>query len=617
MSLKLKNLAAGLLFTCVLAILGSFDSMTALAANTRIAFSDLSVIVGNEVTVTVKVSSDTSLGKATVMLAYDPDALDFISGTDANGDAGAIKLQSSSDSVNQKALGFSLKFKAKKAGDTKITVMSQEIYDGESNLLTVDKTGSSTIKVTSPATYSKNATLKSLKISPGELNPEFSPSVESYTASVDGNTTDLVVNAVAANAGANVTLNGDKGLKTGENKVVVTVKAEDGTTVKNYTILVSKAEGGSQPTGDGQTGDSAQAAASDVTAIINNKMYKVAVSFDASKLPEGFEPETYDLKGTSVMAGKGLEKDLTLFYLIDQDGNGSFYIYNAKADSWSPFAELQISSKAIVILPLDDEAAVPKGFVKRVIQVSKTDVTGWIPESESVKGIEPVHCLFYGMNWNGDKGFYLYDKSESTIQKYFVNEAGFDTSNVQLYLLIGVSVLAVLLLIALIVLLLKGRGGNGGGGRRSHEDEELRESENREAPILQEERTSRVRQYSRDEFEAAEQEALDPVEEPKGGDQEDRQEVADFEDFEKKLSTRLASEVKLTEMLRRVEMEEREWAEKHGKPSDHPVEETDEEELPSHTIMDKNLTEQASKSKSPAKSDEERTEDEFELMDLD
>lgn len=52
--------------------------------------------------------------------------------------------------------------------------------------------------------------------------------MENYTASVEGNTVDLVVNAVAANAGASVRLQGDKGLKAGENQVVVNVTAEDG-----------------------------------------------------------------------------------------------------------------------------------------------------------------------------------------------------------------------------------------------------------------------------------------------------------------------------------------------------------------------------------------------------
>lgn len=558
MSLKLKKLAAGLFLACILAVPGSLGQMTAFAANTRIAFSDPSVMVGNEVTVTVKVTSDSDLEKAMVMLAYDPEALKFISGTGANGDAGAVKLQGSSDSIGQKALEFTLKFKAEKAGETQITVNSQEIYGGDSTLLTVDKQGNSTVKVTSPATFSKDATLKSLKISPGELTPEFSPSVEAYTAGVGTQTQDLVVNAVAANAGANVSLEGDKGLKDGENKVVVTVKAEDGTTVKKYSILVTRSEAGDRPIGSSQTGDS-EAAAGGVTVLIDGKQYKAASSFEASMLPEGFEPEEHVLKGTSVMAGKGLEKDLTLFYLFDENGKGAFYIYNEKADSWSPFAELQTSSKSIVIVPLDAGVTVPAGFEKRVIQINGVNVTGWVAESESAKGADPVHCLFYGMNWNGDKGFYLYDKTESTLQRYFAGDAAFGSIKVQRYLLIGVSLLAALLLIALIVLLIKGRGGDGGGRRGSGRDKEQDMDERGTFPAYQEDRTSRVRQYTRQEYEERNRTdqngagfQTEKETAPKDAETDDFEMEASLEDFERKLTSRLAEGVQKAEQPQAV-----------------------------------------------------------------
>ena len=84
---------AGLMLVCMLAVMGPFGQMVSWAANTRIAFSDPSVMVGNEVTVTMKITSDSALGKADVMLAYDSAALEFISGNGANGGAGALKLQ--------------------------------------------------------------------------------------------------------------------------------------------------------------------------------------------------------------------------------------------------------------------------------------------------------------------------------------------------------------------------------------------------------------------------------------------------------------------------------------------------------------------------------------------
>lgn len=544
MKIKLKRLMAGLMLVCMLAVMGPFGQMVSWAANTRIAFSDPSVMVGNEVTVTMKITSDSALGKADVMLAYDSAALEFISGNGANGGAGALKLQDTTDAADQKSFSFTLKFKALKAGNTQISVTSQEIYDADSQIVTVDKQGGSTVKVTSPASSSKDAALKSLKISPGELTPEFSPEVDSYTASVDGSTADLVVNAVAANAGASVTLQGDKGLKAGENQVVVNVTAEDGQTVKNYTIVVTKAEGG-ETTPGGSSGADVSAEFGDAAVTVNGTEYKVAASFDESALPEGFEASTYDYKGTEVMAGKGLEKDLTLLYLQDAGGNGGFYIYNAEADSWSQFVSVETSSKAIVIVPLDAGITVPEGFEERQIDIDGIRVTGWVPKSEG----DPQYCLFYAMNWNGEKNFYRYDLTEKTIQRYYASGVSMDSYNkmkedynslvrdynLQRYILIGVGVLAFILLIVIIVLLKRGGNGSDGGFR---EERRGRDEEPEGFFTEPESQAGRVRRYSRDEFEG--EVPLKAQEEPEDDDFEMEDSL---DDMEKKLSAHLAEEI--------------------------------------------------------------------------
>jgi len=549
MNRKLKKLTAGLMLACVIAISCPAGRLVSWAADAKIAFSDPSVMVGNEVTVNMKVTSDSALGTAEVMLSYDPNILEFVSGTNANGGAGAIKVLGTMDSADQKTFSFTLKFKALQAGNTQINVTSQEIYDVDSQTLSLSKQGSSTVKVTSPATYSKDATLKSLKISPGTLTPAFSASVESYTAEVDGNTADLVVNAVAANAGAHVALQGEKGLKSGANQVVIKVTAEDGQTVKNYTIQVNKADGGqTAPTTGGNT-ETSEAEFGEAVVTINGTDYSIASSFDESTLPEGFESETYSYKGTEVMAGKGLEKDLLLLYLKDSGGNGGYYIYNEGSDSWAQFVQVETVAKAIVIIPLDKDTVVPEGFHERQADIDGARVTGWVENSEA----EPQYCLFYAMNWNGEKHFYRYDISEKTIQRYYASGVS-DSKYVemantydqlakdyyrQLYLLIGVSVVALGLLVAVIVLARKGNGsgsGRPGSGRsgkgKEPEDNRLWAEPEEEIP------TSKIKRYSREEFDRQNsQTELDPeyqeetLDEPLYADDAE-QEVRKEDDFE-------------------------------------------------------------------------------------
>ena len=580
MNRKLKKLTAGLMLACMIAIAGPAGQMVSWAADAKIAFSDPSVMVGNEVTVNMKVTSDSALGTAEIMLAYDPNILEFVSGTNANGGAGAIKVLGTMDSADQKTFSFTLKFKALQAGNTQISVTSQEIYDVDSQALSLSKQGSSSVKVTSPATYSKDATLKSLKISPGTLTPVFSASVDSYTAEVDANTTDLVVNAVAANAGAHVTLQGDKGLKAGENQVVIKVTAEDGQTVKNYTIQVKKAEGGETPPATGGSSETSEAEFGAVTVTIDGTEYSIASSFDESALPEGFEAGTYSYKGTEVMSGKGLEKDLLLLYLKDAGGNGGFYIYNEGADTWSQFVQVETVAKAIVIIPLDGDAVIPEGFRERQADIDGVRVTSWVENSEA----EPQYCLFYAMNWNGEKHFYRYDLSEKTIQRYYASGVSNDeyvkmanTYNdltkdyrMQFYILIVVSVVALGLLVAVIVLVRKGSGsGPGRTGRdglgkgrepKAADDRVWAEPED-EIP------TSRIKRYTREEFDKEssktgsinaesseddipkakmrseyEEEYMDELEYRDAGEQEAREEddfimEGSLEDLERDLST--------------------------------------------------------------------------------
>lgn len=509
---KLKKLIVSIMMVCLMAVVAPLGQMVSWADNTKISFSDPSVMVGNEVTVTMKVTSDSALGTAQVMLTYDHNILEFVSGTNANGGAGSIKVLGTMDSADQKVFRFTLKFKALQAGTTKINVDSQEIYDVDSKILNLSKQGNSTVKVTSPASYSKDAALKSLKISPGTLEPGFSASIYNYSAQVDADTADMVVNAVASNAGAKVTLEGEKGLKTGENKVVVTVTAEDGQTVKKYTISVTKAEGGSVPA-IGQNGENGSLEWGNVTVTIDGKDYKVAKSFDESTLPEGFETERYQFKGNEVMAGKGLEKDILLLYLQDGEGKGGFFIYNEKADTWSQFIQVEATSKVIVIIPLDKDKALPEGFVERQVDIDGVQVTGWVVDSET----EPEYCLFYAMNWNGEKHFYRYDLSEKTIQRYFAygvsNEKFTNLTNsyshleknyrIQFIILIAASILALILLIIVIVLVSKGsisksnrypKDGYGRGNRHKEDGDRFYDERQEERPA------GRVKRYNREEF---------------------------------------------------------------------------------------------------------------------
>ncbi|WP_190237050.1 cadherin-like beta sandwich domain-containing protein [Allorhizobium terrae] len=98
---------------------------------------------------------------------------------------------------------------------------------------------------------STDATLAALTLSSGTLSPSFTPSGVSYTATVSNATTTVTVTPTVAESNATVTVNGNSvtsgnasgsiTLAVGLNTITVRVTAQDGTTIKDYTIAVTRA----------------------------------------------------------------------------------------------------------------------------------------------------------------------------------------------------------------------------------------------------------------------------------------------------------------------------------------------------------------------------------------
>lgn len=88
-------------------------------------------------------------------------------------------------------------------------------------------------------TKSDNANLKSLVVENFDIIPNFSSDVTEYTLDVTSEVNELTIKAEPEDSKATVTIKGEKELKEGENTVIISVDAEDGTT-KLYEIKVTK-----------------------------------------------------------------------------------------------------------------------------------------------------------------------------------------------------------------------------------------------------------------------------------------------------------------------------------------------------------------------------------------
>ena len=88
---------------------------------------------------------------------------------------------------------------------------------------------------------SDNAYLKSLTIEGQELTPVFNKETTAYTLQLTDDITELNIKAETEDEKASVSIQGNKELKEGDNKVTVSVSAEDGT-IKIYEITATKTE---------------------------------------------------------------------------------------------------------------------------------------------------------------------------------------------------------------------------------------------------------------------------------------------------------------------------------------------------------------------------------------
>lgn len=331
MNKRITQLFAFLAFVCILtmSVLPGMR-ITSFAANGSIQFSDPSATVGSEVSVNLKVASSggEALSRADIALTYDANALEFLSGNSVEGGSGALRAHGSPDAGSPSTIVFTMKFRTKQAGSSQITVTSQEVYDSDSQMVTMNHVGNSTVTVQAVSNASGNAALASLQVSPGTLSPEFSADVDSYSVNVGLDVERLTVNVVPADENAAYVVTGNEDLQEGENTVVCRVTAQNGTTVKDYTIMVLKnAEGASAASGAGDPGA--------VTEIISLEAAAKSISIiplgDGVALPEGFSETVIDIDGRKVTGwiwASESNAQYCVFYGMNAAGEKYFYRYD-------------------------------------------------------------------------------------------------------------------------------------------------------------------------------------------------------------------------------------------------------------------------------------------------
>ena len=434
-----KFIACFCVMLCVIGVWSVPNSRVyAAVVDLSVQVSATEVEVGDWVTVTLRFRSNENLAGVYARITYNPNLLEYTGG-DAEGDTGSLMISSMESEVST-TLEYTLNFTALAEGSASIEVAESALYDEQAESLG-SPTGSQAIQINAQGTLSSDATLQSLMVSYGTLEPAFSPSVMEYTMTVPNSITAVTITPVASDPTAAVQVSGVSELAVGENTRQVTIIAPDGTT-NVYTIHITRAaaEESSESSSSEDSSAANESSAEDSSAENSSReessqqessaeaygtisfrvdgltMYLQSIPQDVS-LPRGFERISYDYQRETFDVAQTQNQGLTLFYLADVRGeNGAFYLYDASQDACYNCVPLYSNGQVQILLNADQGGRVPAGCTLETATIDGREIRVYVAGGLSAQ--DAREYVVYSMDEDGVTDYYRYDVQSDTMGYY-------------------------------------------------------------------------------------------------------------------------------------------------------------------------------------------------------
>ena len=275
------------------------------------------------------------------------------------------------------------------------------------------------------ASYSKDNNLKSLSIEGYEITPAFSKDVTEYSVEVPDDVLSIKVSARVSDGTASLRGTGTIDVSEGSNKVDVVVTAQNGAT-KTYSITVAVKD------------------LHPIEVDVSGEKMSVVKKESLLTCPTGYTPKTIKIDDMDVPA---FISEITTFVLVGlKDESGNIKLYKYDESGYEEYSELK--SKGLILYP-ETPGSLLEGFKKGTITINDIEVTSYTNPSIG------NNVLVYAINVeNGYKGYYIYDKDESSFIRYDDSSTKAIKKQENEYKLIigAVSFIAlILLLIAIII----------------------------------------------------------------------------------------------------------------------------------------------------------------------
>lgn len=263
-----------------------------------------------------------------------------------------------------------------------------------------------------------NAFLKSLSVSTGELEPEFTKEQLSYSISVSNDVTEVEITAEPESEYAEVLyIQGNRNLKEGENKALIDVKAENGD-ILTYTISITRAESeddaqennaeGNQQSEENTNIEIPKQEKSDVEITYNGTAYKVKSFFDDIIVPDGFTENTVVIDGKEVTSFISDAYKIQIIF-AKEPGANTYDIYRINDSKFEKCIWLTNNGNSIFVLQAPD-GTFGEEFQSVQIKIENSLIDAYQMED----GASNLY-YFYGVNQNGNYEVYIYDQDTQMI----------------------------------------------------------------------------------------------------------------------------------------------------------------------------------------------------------
>lgn len=360
----------------IIAFIWIFPEKTAAAAMATIRIQTPSEVVrvDDEFEVSIEITAQPSEGESSATavigdfeayLIYDDTIFEFVTAASSciTGGGGNLKISDFGAEPSHGSRKYVMRFRALERGSGNFsfyTTPNVYVYGGGVDDRMPALTDILEITVQASASASDNANLSALKVSPGNLTPAFATTLREYSVTVPYGIDMVIVSALTEDENASVSVSGSTGLSVGENKVVITVTAENGTE-KRYYIYVTREKKAEDPTvtpeptkepePEGITEGLHAAVRGTETILTFGKSYRVSEDATAYVAPTGYEETVLFLDGIRIKAyGKrgDVQGEQLVLVLLDENGQSGYYRYDRREQTIQRFDEERIEIRQVI-----------------------------------------------------------------------------------------------------------------------------------------------------------------------------------------------------------------------------------------------------------------------------